>query len=143
MWQTAFPGYPIKTQFIDFNTLISLIYSPNAPQIFGIGWVADYPDPQDWLSLQFGTGAINNTGSVNVPAANTLMAQADVNLDPTSRFTLQPGRAAAGDQVAWIPLTRARPSTTCRPTCITSSSTRWVSSRYGPTPGRQIYLTSH
>ena len=78
MWQQAFPGYPIKTQFVDFNTLLSLIYSPNAPQIFGIGWVADYPDPQDWLSLQFGNGAINNTGSVNVPAANALMAQADV-----------------------------------------------------------------
>ena len=31
MWQQAFPGYPIKTQFIDFNTLISLIYSPNVP----------------------------------------------------------------------------------------------------------------
>ena len=85
MWQQAFPGYPIKTQFIDFNTLLSLIYSANAPQIFGIGWVADYPDPQDWLSLQFGPGSINNTGSVNVPAANTLMTEADVNLSASAR----------------------------------------------------------
>jgi peptide/nickel transport system substrate-binding protein/oligopeptide transport system substrate-binding protein len=85
MWQNAFPGYPINTQFLDFNSLLTLIYSANAPQIFGIGWSADYPDPQDWLSLQFAPGSINNTGNVNVPAANTLMAQADTNLDPTSR----------------------------------------------------------
>ncbi len=65
MWQQAFPGLQIKTSFIDFNTEISEIYSPNVPQIFGIGWVTDYLDPQDWLSLQFGTGAINNTGFVN------------------------------------------------------------------------------
>jgi oligopeptide transport system substrate-binding protein len=105
MWQTAFPGYPIKTSFIDFNTELTLIYSSNPPQIFGIGWSADYADPEDWLSLQFGPGSINNTGAVNVPAANTLMAQADVNLDPTSR-ALQYNQAeqllvTAG---AWIPL---------------------------------------
>ena len=91
MWQQAFPGYPIKDQFEDFNTLLTQIYSVNAPQIFGIAWSADYPDPQDWLSLQFAPTSINNTGAVNVPAANTLMAQADRDLDertlaqPTTR----------------------------------------------------------
>jgi peptide/nickel transport system substrate-binding protein/oligopeptide transport system substrate-binding protein len=104
MWQQAFPGYPIKTSFIDFNTLLSLIYSANAPQIFGIGWVADYPDPQDWLSLQFGASSINNTGSVNVPAANALMAKADVNLDPTTRAQqYNQAEQLLVDQGAWIP----------------------------------------
>jgi oligopeptide transport system substrate-binding protein len=109
MWQTAFPGYPIKTQFTDFNTLISLIYSANAPQIFGIGWVADYPDPQDWLSLQFGTGSINNTGSVNVPAANTLMAEADVNLNASERAAqYNQAEQLLVDQGAWIPLNQQK-----------------------------------
>ena len=27
MWQTAFPGYPMKTNFIDFTTLLSEVYS--------------------------------------------------------------------------------------------------------------------
>ncbi len=85
MWQAAFPGLQIKTHFIDFNTLITLIYSPNIPQIYGIAWIADYPDPQDWLSLQFAPGAINNTGNVVVPQANQLMAQADQDLNPTTR----------------------------------------------------------
>jgi oligopeptide transport system substrate-binding protein len=105
MWQNAFPGYPIKTSFIDFNTLISLILSSNAPQIWGIGWTADYPDPQDWLSLQFAPYSINNTGNVSVPAANTLMAQADVDLNPTTRAQLyNQAEQLLVNQVAWIPL---------------------------------------
>jgi oligopeptide transport system substrate-binding protein len=109
MWQTAFPGYPIKTSFIDFNTLISLIYSSNAPQIWGIGWTADYPDPQDWLSLQFAPNSINNVGSVSVPAANTLMAQADVDLNPTTRAqSYNQAEQLLVNQGAWIPLNQQK-----------------------------------
>ena len=117
MWQTAFPGYPIKTQFIDFNTEISLIYSANAPQIFGIGWSADYADPQDWLSLQFGPTSINNTGSVNVPAANALMAKADVDLTPATRATeYNQAEQLLVDQGAWIPLNQQKTFYTLQPT---------------------------
>jgi oligopeptide transport system substrate-binding protein len=109
MWQTAFPGYPIHTQFIDFNTLISLIYSTNEPQIFGIGWSADYADPQDFLSLQFGSGSINNVGNVNVPAANTLMAEADVNLNSTSRASeYNQAEQLLVNDVAWIPFNQQK-----------------------------------
>ncbi len=106
MWQQAFPGYRIKTQFIDFNSLISQILSPTAePQIYGIPWIADYPDPQDWLSLQFEPGSINNYGHVNDAAANQLMAQADVNLDPTSRATeYNQAEQLLVTDIAWIPL---------------------------------------
>jgi len=108
MWQQAFPGYPIKTSFVDFNTLLSQIYSPNAPQIFGIGWVGDYPDPQDWLSLQFGNGAINNTGSVSVPAANTLMAQADTDLGSDRMSLYNQAEQLLVTNVAWIPLSQGK-----------------------------------
>jgi peptide/nickel transport system substrate-binding protein/oligopeptide transport system substrate-binding protein len=109
MWKGAFPGYPITTEFIDFNTELSMIYSSKPPQIFGIGWTADYPDPQDWLSLQFGTGAINNLGHVQLPEANTLMAQADVNLNPTSRFSeYNQAEQLLVNAGAWIPLNQQK-----------------------------------
>src|SRR5579883_218101 len=109
MWQNAFPGYPIKTQFVDFNSLLQLIYSANEPQIFGIGWSADYPDPQDWLSLQFEPGSLNNTGSVNVPQATTLMQQADTNLDPASRAQqYNQAEQLLVTAVAWIPLSQGK-----------------------------------
>jgi len=145
MWQTAFPGYPIKTSFIDFNTLISLIYSPNVPQIFGIGWITDYLDPQDWLSLQFGTGAINNTGFVNVPAANTLMTQADQNLDPTTRFQqYNQAEQLLVTNVAWIPTQQGKDSYNVQPYVhnfiINSLGTIPLT---GPSSWETMYLTTH
>ena len=109
MWQTAFPGLQIHTQFMDGNSLFGLIYSANVPQIFSMGWVADYPDPQDFLSLQFGNAALNNTGLVNVPAANALMAEADQNLDPTSRLQeYNQAEQLLVTQCAWIPLSQGK-----------------------------------
>jgi peptide/nickel transport system substrate-binding protein/oligopeptide transport system substrate-binding protein len=105
MWQTAFPGYPIKTSAVDFNTLLSDIYGPNPPQSYLIGWAADYPDPQDWLSLQFGPTSLNNTGKVSVPQANTLMTRADQDLNPTSRAQgYNQAEQLMVTDVAWAPI---------------------------------------
>jgi peptide/nickel transport system substrate-binding protein/oligopeptide transport system substrate-binding protein len=109
MWQTAFPGLRISTQFTDLNSLIGLIFSANVPQIFGISWFADYPDPQDWLSLQFSPNALTNPGFVNVPAANTLMAEADQNLDPASRFQeYNQAEQLLVTACVWIPISQGK-----------------------------------
>jgi oligopeptide transport system substrate-binding protein len=105
MWQQAFPGYPIKTGYGAGCGLLSLIYTTNAPQIFDSTWIADYPDPQDWLSLQFGLNALNNIGSVNVPIAKTLMAEADQEVDSTQRTALyNQAEQLLVTNVAWIPI---------------------------------------
>jgi peptide/nickel transport system substrate-binding protein/oligopeptide transport system substrate-binding protein len=105
MWQTAFPGYPLKTSFIDFTTLLNEVYSPSPPQLVIIGWAADYPDPQDWLSLQFSPVSINNTGFVNLPEANTLMAKADTDLNPITRAQeYNQAEQLLVNAGAWIPL---------------------------------------
>ncbi len=58
------------------------------------GWIADYPDPQDWTTLQFGKGQPYNNqnyGQNNSPTAaqqqalQQQMEQADVNPDKTAR----------------------------------------------------------
>ena len=109
MWQNAFPGYRINTQVEDFNTLVSQIYSAKPPQFYIIGWAADYPDPQDFLSLQFGPSSLNNTGFVNVPAANTLMTQADMDLNPATRTQeYNQAEQLLVDQGAWIPVYQAK-----------------------------------
>jgi peptide/nickel transport system substrate-binding protein/oligopeptide transport system substrate-binding protein len=58
-------------------------------QVFAGGWVADYPDPQDWLSLQFSTAQIapgNNVTHFSNPALDRLMLQADINTNQTARM---------------------------------------------------------
>src|SRR6266516_494654 len=59
MWQTTL-GVSVKTNPEDFNKLLTdsetALNNPNGLQFWAIGWIADYPDPQDWTSLQFGKG---------------------------------------------------------------------------------------
>jgi peptide/nickel transport system substrate-binding protein/oligopeptide transport system substrate-binding protein len=106
MWQQAFPGYPIKVAIPGGGCdLISSIYTDVMPSVLDAGWFADYPDPQDWLSLQFGSAAINNFASVELPIANTIMAQADKELDPNQRFALyNQAEQLLVQSVAWIPV---------------------------------------
>jgi oligopeptide transport system substrate-binding protein len=104
MWKTAMPGYPVAVNNVDFGTLINDVYSGDAPQIFGIGWIVDYPDPQDWLSLQFLPGSSVNTTNVNDPAANELMNKADVEQKQQTRFQLyNQAEQIMVNNVGWIP----------------------------------------
>ena len=55
-------------------------------QAWNVGWLADYPDPQDWLSLQFHSGQIDNAADVRIPSLDAPMAQADTEQDATKRI---------------------------------------------------------
>jgi len=104
-WQAAMPGYPIKVHNIAFNDLLDKVYSGDAPQLVGIAWIVDYPDPQDWLSLQFLPGSSSNTGNVNDAAANDLMNKGDIEQDQATRMQLtNQAEQELVNQVAWIPL---------------------------------------
>ena len=82
-WQTAFPGWQITLQGIDRSVQLKT-YSKL--QISYEGWGADYPDAQDFLSLLWTHSAQYNQTFVNLPAADALCAQADVNPDSTTRY---------------------------------------------------------
>ncbi len=59
------------------------------PQMFYLGWCADYPDPQDWLSLVFRTGgsSADRIGFSN-QQFDQLVAQADIEKDEQKRMQL-------------------------------------------------------
>jgi peptide/nickel transport system substrate-binding protein/oligopeptide transport system substrate-binding protein len=107
MWREAFPGYPIKGSLTP-GTSCLLGLPPIVPQVYSAGWIADYADAQDWLSLQFEPEAPYspyNPASVDVPTANALMAQADQTLDPTERIALyNQAEQLLVFNVAWIPI---------------------------------------
>ncbi|HUX88447.1 MAG TPA: peptide ABC transporter substrate-binding protein [Chloroflexota bacterium] len=57
-------------------------------QMFYIGWVADYPDPEDFLGVLFsGTSQGNDTG-YNQSQVNTILAQASAETNPQKRGAL-------------------------------------------------------
>lgn len=59
-----------------------------APQAFLLGWCADYPDPQNWLSVYWKTGAFGERIGYTNPELDALLAEADVELDADKRMGL-------------------------------------------------------
>jgi len=75
-------------------------------QLAFIAWGADYPDPQNFLSLQLQTGAPNNNGSYSNATFDSLTRRADVLVgNNAQRLSLyrQAERLAVND-AAWIVL---------------------------------------
>lgn len=59
-----------------------------APLAFILGWCADYPDPQNWLSVYWKTGAFGERIGYSNKEFDKLVDQADVELDPAKRMDL-------------------------------------------------------
>jgi oligopeptide transport system substrate-binding protein len=106
MWQTTL-GISVKTDDVDFNKLVGdqNLGANNPLQFFsGPGWQADYPDPQDWITLFFDKVSAGSSNSMSFgqnkgpdaaaqQALQLQMEQADVNLDSKAReqayFTIE------------------------------------------------------
>lgn len=74
-------------------------------QLFLDGWVADYPDPQDFLDLLFHTGAQNNIGNYSNPHLDSLLDQAAIEQDPSVRLQMyQSAEQLVVDDAAVLPL---------------------------------------
>jgi oligopeptide transport system substrate-binding protein len=119
-------GITVQTQVLDFVPLLTAITNTlctkpdyhsclnQGLQMWELAWGADYPDPQDWLTLQFDKAAPNNSwnygqnGSADAAqqvATQQLMEQADVTLDQTTRMQLyNKAEQQLVNDVAWLPM---------------------------------------
>jgi oligopeptide transport system substrate-binding protein len=59
-----------------------------APQMFILGWCADYPDPQNWLSVYWKTGAFGERIAYSNLDFDALVDEADTTVDPATRADL-------------------------------------------------------
>ena len=66
------------------------LYSLNKEKdnLYDQGWIADYPDPQDFLDVLFGTGAQYNTGGYSNPTLDALLKSASTQADVTTRLKM-------------------------------------------------------
>jgi oligopeptide transport system substrate-binding protein len=82
-------GVEIKMNPVEPTTFTALTKDiATAPQMFILGWCADYPDPQNWLSVYWKTGAFGERIGYSNPELDALMDTADVELDPAKRMDL-------------------------------------------------------
>jgi oligopeptide transport system substrate-binding protein len=99
MWKTVL-GVNVKINDIDHNELITETdnapHNPTGLQFWNLGWIADYPDPQDWTTLQFGNGSPYNlvnygqnhaTDATQQQALQQTMSQADAMQNQQERMT--------------------------------------------------------
>lgn len=116
MWQNVL-GVSVKTDDIDINTLFADEGKgcANTLQFYdGPAWLADYPDPQDWTTLQFDKGAGQNGmcyGQNHGPDAaaqqqvQQLLEQADLNTNATARLAqYNQAEQQLVNSVAWMPM---------------------------------------
>jgi peptide/nickel transport system substrate-binding protein/oligopeptide transport system substrate-binding protein len=104
MWAKAFPGWKINITSVEFGTLLTNLNAKTV-QFWSLGWIEDYPDPQDWLTTNLACDSAYNAGSACIPAADTLMHAADANPDTTARLAqYQQAEQMLVTQVGWLSL---------------------------------------
>jgi oligopeptide transport system substrate-binding protein len=117
MWQTVL-GANVKLVGTTYEKLITLenatVNNPNGLQVWISGWLADYPDPQDFLSVFFDKGSgynqmnygqNNSTDAAQQQQVQKLLEEADVNLNQTQRMQqYNQAEQQIVDDVGWIPI---------------------------------------
>ncbi|HYL42218.1 MAG TPA: peptide ABC transporter substrate-binding protein [Ktedonobacteraceae bacterium] len=120
MWQQVL-GITVNTQTMDFTPLLTAEAATTGKspaqgglQMWTAAWGADYPDPQDWTTLQFGNGQPYNEFNYGNNSGSTAAAQRAVQqqLDAADVMTDSTARAQAYNEqeqqlvndVAWLPL---------------------------------------
>lgn len=82
-------GVDVKLNPVDPTTFTALTKDINtAPQMFILGWCADYPDPQNWLSVYWRTGGFGERIGYSNPDFDKLVNEADSTVDPAKRADL-------------------------------------------------------
>ena len=112
MWQNVL-GITVRLRIVALNTLGEEISqtrnNANGLQLWRYTWFTDYPDAQDWLTLQFAKDSSQNTVNYgqnhNRDAVQQLLKQADVNRDQHARLQqyYQAEEQVVND-VAWLPM---------------------------------------
>ncbi len=153
-WQTVL-GVSVKAAPTDFNKLLDEITAatnnPHGLQFWGIAWIADYPDPQDWTTLQFDKGVPNNNNNygqnntsdaAQQQATQQLLEQADVNPDQTARLQqYNQAEQQLVNDVAWLPMEQVTAPTVLKP--FVQGLTFNAQSLIPPNDWGNIFIASH
>ncbi len=68
--------------------IFSYYLKEEADEMLIMGWIADYPDPQNFLDILFHTEAEYNSGNYSNPEVDALLDQAGIETDESKRFAL-------------------------------------------------------
>jgi oligopeptide transport system substrate-binding protein len=87
MWQQVL-GVEITVENLEPNYFYEKIIAGQHGQIFGGGWCADYPDPENFADVLFHSDSTQNTGSYSNPELDALLERARVEQDVSKRIEM-------------------------------------------------------
>ena len=103
MWRTNL-GIEVEVLQTEFATYLQDLVKRRF-EMFEIGWIADYPDPENFLDLLFHSESSNNHTSYSNPEVDKLLEEARVEPDQARRFQLYSQvEQMILDDAPWIPL---------------------------------------
>ena len=103
MWERNL-GITAEFQQTEFATFLKDLHKGRF-QMFDIGWIADYPDPENFLDILFHSESTNNHTHYSNPDVDELLVQARVETDTTRRYALyNEAEQMILDDAPWVPL---------------------------------------
>jgi ABC-type transport system substrate-binding protein len=100
-------GVQIEVQQTDWATFLSDLNRPDNPnQMWGgeVGWIADYPDPHNFLDVLFRCDSFQNHTHYCNPDVDELLDQAAAEDDPAAREKLyRQVEQIVIDEAPWVP----------------------------------------
>ncbi len=80
-------GLDVQVQQVEWATFLRDLHAYRL-QMFAVAWMADYPDPQNYLDLLFHSQSVNNETRYSNPQVDQLLEKARTERDEATRFKL-------------------------------------------------------
>ncbi|MCH7617633.1 MAG: peptide ABC transporter substrate-binding protein [Chloroflexi bacterium] len=114
MWEQEL-GITVSIEQEDFGLFLRDI-DDGKFQMFSLGWIADYPDPQNFLDIKLHSESANNEAGYSNPAVDALLDQADGEADEATRLELyQQAEELIVIDMPWAPLYHGKASYLVKP----------------------------
>jgi oligopeptide transport system substrate-binding protein len=99
-------GIEIAIQQTEWATFLSDISQEENPyQMYSLGWIADYPDPENFLDVLFHSEKNDNHMGYSNPELDELLEKARTEQDPEARLKLyQEAEQIIINDAPWLPL---------------------------------------
>ena len=104
MWRQVL-GVEVEIQQVEWATYLEDLSDAKFQAYAGLGWQADYPDPQDFLDILFHTDSALNHGAYSNPELDAILERARTQQDPLERISeYRRAEEMIVEDGAWVPL---------------------------------------
>ena len=104
MWKQTL-GIDVEIQQVEWATFLQMLNKQELQFFSGLGWIADYPDPENFLDINFHSTKSTNHNGYNNAEVDKLLESARIEQDLATRMQMyNQAERIIVDEAPWIPL---------------------------------------